>query len=172
MTLLRECFWCWYGWVVFLGGVELNGCSVHTTVQDPTYFDDEVKAVNPAKCGAGSEITHTLHDAASGVETKLHVSPEFRFLQIFTGAKSIWGVDAVVLEPLSASAHPLVSQPISFLLFIPIPFFLDFGIAPVREGCGSLVTESSQNRLRGVWLGSHKIGHSLSEPRLLPAAAS
>jgi galactose mutarotase-like enzyme len=68
----------------------------------PTYFDDEVKAIDAAKCSNGDGFKHVLHDAASKVATTLHVGPEFKFLQIFTGAKSIWGVDAVVLEPLSA----------------------------------------------------------------------
>ena len=67
----------------------------------PTYFDDEVKSMGESNCSS-SGFKHVLHDADSGIYTTLHVSREFKFLQIFTGAKSIWGVDAVVLEPLSA----------------------------------------------------------------------
>lgn len=70
----------------------------------PTYFDDEVKALRPELCPNGGEMTHTLRDPTSGVETRLTVSPEFRYLQIFTGAMSTWGTDAVVLEPLSSMA--------------------------------------------------------------------
>ena len=61
-----------------------------------------MKATDTSACNPETGFRHTLRDPASGVATTLHVSKEFRFLQIFTGAKATWGTDAVVLEPLSA----------------------------------------------------------------------
>eukprot|EP00041_Stephanoeca_diplocostata_P009069 m.137977 g.137977 ORF g.137977 m.137977 type:complete len:408 (+) comp17590_c0_seq2:62-1285(+) len=66
----------------------------------PTYFDDEVKALNTAKCGDTFE--HVLQDFDNSVQIGLSVDSSYKFLQIFTGAQQTWGVDAVVLEPLNA----------------------------------------------------------------------
>ena len=67
----------------------------------PTYFDDEVKARQSASCDAG--YRYRLKSPKDGLTFVLATDAHYRYLQIFTGAKSAFGtIDAVVLEPLSA----------------------------------------------------------------------
>ncbi len=75
----------------------------------PTYFDDEVKAIDLSGCSISStgetkdqQLKHVLYDAATNITVNLHVDQVYKFWQIFTGAKSVSSVDAVVLEPLSS----------------------------------------------------------------------
>jgi aldose 1-epimerase len=68
---------------------------------DPTYMDDEVKVLSPENC-TGPFFSTRLVDPVLGDTTVLMHDRSFRYLQIFTGAKATWGVDAVVLEPLSS----------------------------------------------------------------------
>jgi len=62
----------------------------------PTYYDVEAKATQP--CDGYST---RLHDPLSGDVVTI-ATEGFPFVQVWTGAKSTFGIDAVVLEPLSA----------------------------------------------------------------------
>lgn len=63
----------------------------------PTYFDVEAKAA----AGCSGNYTTTMLDPVSGDVLRMSATG-FPFLQVWTGAKSAFGVNAVVLEPLSA----------------------------------------------------------------------
>ena len=67
----------------------------------PTYHDDEYKALQPDNemCSGGGFRT-TLTDPVTGYVTIM--SHESKYIQVWTGAKTTFGVDAVVLEPLSS----------------------------------------------------------------------
>uniref|UniRef100_A0A7S3EQS1 Uncharacterized protein n=1 Tax=Haptolina ericina TaxID=156174 RepID=A0A7S3EQS1_9EUKA len=81
---------------------------------EPSYMDDEVKVTTPLTSGIaavrkrgipsfwdrGDVFKTRLHDPVDDATTVLwHQSA---YLQVWTGALSAFGVDAVVLEPLSA----------------------------------------------------------------------
>lgn len=76
----------------------------HTgTAAVPTYHDDEYKALQPSNeaCGlSGGKFKTKLTDPMTDYVTIL--SHESHYLQIWTGALATFGVDAVVLEPLSS----------------------------------------------------------------------
>jgi len=67
---------------------------------NPTYFDTEVKATRA--CAGKDGYTTKLYDPASGDTLALTHTAPYRYLQVWTGAMSTFGVDAVVLEPLGA----------------------------------------------------------------------
>jgi len=77
-------------WNRFNGSSSFGG-----TFSKPEYFDDEAKALNVAECGHW--LRHTLTDFEEGVRVTLLTTQDFKYLQIFTGAVSTWGVNAVVL---------------------------------------------------------------------------
>jgi galactose mutarotase-like enzyme len=78
----------------------------------PTYHDDEYKALQPSNkaCGlnnlgskqlnGGGRFRTKLTDPVTDYVTIL--SHESHYLQVWTGALATFGVDAVVLEPLSS----------------------------------------------------------------------
>ena len=78
----------------FNGSLPVGG-----TASAPEYHDDEFKALRPQDCPYPLLRT-TLHDPVAEVTTVLH--HQSRYLQVWTGALTTFGVDAVVLEPLSA----------------------------------------------------------------------
>ena len=63
----------------------------------PAYHDDEYKALQPCESNL---LRTTLTDPVTDEVTIL--THESRYIQVWTGALSTFGVDAVVLEPLSA----------------------------------------------------------------------
>jgi len=75
----------------------------------PTYYDDEFK---PRKrCGSkGKErpgllpaFHQRLKDSVSGDTSVLwHEAEKYPFVQVYTGARSNWGLNAVALEPMAA----------------------------------------------------------------------
>ena len=65
----------------------------------PEYHDDEFKALRPQDC-AGGLFRTSLHDPVTDFTTVLH--HQSSYLQVWTGALTTFGIDAVVLEPLSA----------------------------------------------------------------------
>ena len=77
----------------------LNGSKpIGGTAAAPTYMDDEVKALDPTRCGPVFQTV--MFDPITQATTTLwHQS---HYLQVWTGALSTFGVDAIVLEPLSA----------------------------------------------------------------------
>lgn len=74
------------------------------TAAVPTYHDDEYKALQPSNkaCGlnGGGRFRTKLTDPVTDYVTIL--SHESHYLQVWTGALATFGVDAVVLEPLSS----------------------------------------------------------------------
>lgn len=83
----------------------LNGSApIGGSATDPTYLDDEFK---PRK-GTGSETCNTLHtkvrDTVTNHTVVLWQDSNFRFVHIFTGSMSLFGEDAVAVEPMSAMA--------------------------------------------------------------------
>jgi hypothetical protein len=65
----------------------------------PAYYDDEFKAMRPQDCTEKLFQTK-LFDPVTDETTVLH--HQSRYLQVWTGGLTTFGVDAVVLEPLSA----------------------------------------------------------------------
>ena len=65
----------------------------------PEYHDDEFKAMRPQDCTEQLFQTKLL-DPVTDETTVLH--HQSRYLQVWTGGVTTFGVDAVVLEPLSA----------------------------------------------------------------------
>ena len=63
----------------------------------PEYHDDEFKALEHCP---STLLRTTLHDPVANETTVLH--HQSRYLQVWTGALETFGVDAVVLEPLSS----------------------------------------------------------------------
>ena len=78
---------------LFNGSAPIGGNATH-----PTYMDDEVKAMNGECCPKMMETV--LDDPVANTRSVLR--HESRYLQIWTGGLSTFGIDAVVLEPLSA----------------------------------------------------------------------
>lgn len=77
----------------FNGSLPVGG-----NASSPTYLDVEAKA--SAEC-AEERYKTTMRDPLSGDVVSI-TSTRFPFLQIWTGPKPTFGVDALVLEPLSA----------------------------------------------------------------------
>ena len=76
----------------FNGSLPVGGNATH-----PEYHDDAFKALHDC----GKPLLRTaLFDPVTNETTVLH--HQSRFLQVWTGALQTFGVDAVVLEPLSA----------------------------------------------------------------------
>lgn len=80
-------------WASFNGVDAIGG-----TRDAPTYFDDAFKATEaPAVCPILRTEIRDAHGAAV-----LWQDSSYRFIQVFTGSKSIWGDEAVACEPQSA----------------------------------------------------------------------
>eukprot|EP00756_Hemistasia_phaeocysticola_P053428 Hpha_TRINITY_DN2903_c0_g1::TRINITY_DN2903_c0_g1_i1::g.19720::m.19720/K01785/galM, GALM; aldose 1-epimerase len=65
----------------------------------PEYHDDEFKAMRPQDCTEGLFRTKLFDPVTHDTTILHHQSP---YLQVWTGGLTTFGVDAVVLEPLSA----------------------------------------------------------------------
>ena len=73
-------------------------CAGNATV--PTYHDDEYKALQPNNKKCEGMFRTVLTDPVTDDVTIL--SHESHYIQVWTGALATFGVDAVVLEPLSS----------------------------------------------------------------------
>lgn len=80
----------------FNGSLPIGG-----TPSEPTYFDEEVKATQHCLSTHGVYTT-TLHDPETGDGVNMRSTAPYRYMQVWTGAMSTFGIDAIVLEPLSA----------------------------------------------------------------------
>eukprot|EP00043_Microstomoeca_roanoka_P028522 m.18356 g.18356 ORF g.18356 m.18356 type:complete len:363 (+) comp8473_c1_seq1:100-1188(+) len=80
-------------WNLFDGSEPIGG-----SVEEPTYFDDEFKATQV--CPGGYRTI--LRDGLTSVV--LWQEASFRFVQVFTGSQSQWGLEAVAIEPMSGKA--------------------------------------------------------------------
>lgn len=70
------------------------------TYAEPTYWDDEFKAVGSARdC---PNLTVRIDDASSAETSVLWMDSEFRWVQVFTGAPQAFGEQAVAVEAMSS----------------------------------------------------------------------
>ena len=72
------------------------------TVDNPTAYDDEYKATEPASmCG---QIKTKLYDPDTEKTVVLYQSENMRFVHVFTGSTSMFGEGSVAIEPMSGMA--------------------------------------------------------------------
>lgn len=68
---------------------------------NPTYYDDAYKAIRPPHV---CPSMHTrLYDPETAQTVVLWQDSSFRFLQVFTGSSSLFGENAIAIEPMSGS---------------------------------------------------------------------
>lgn len=82
-------------WTMFDGSSPLGG-----TTQEPTYYDDEFKAVaSTVKCPV---LSTRIKDGAD--TAVLWQDSKFRFVQVYSGTKKALGQDAIAVEAMSSEA--------------------------------------------------------------------
>lgn len=70
------------------------------TETDPTFYDDEFKPTQP-----GNQFIEThIYDAATMQTVVLWQDPSFRLVHVFTGSETLFGEDAIAVEPMSGMA--------------------------------------------------------------------
>ncbi|XP_065834183.1 uncharacterized protein YihR-like [Oscarella lobularis] len=76
-----------------------DGLLIGGTADEPTYFDDGYKPLlGPSVCPM---YETTLHDMSNGETIVLWQDSSFHYVQFYTGARTAFGVDAVVIVPMA-----------------------------------------------------------------------
>mmetsp|Transcript_23738 Transcript_23738/g.54731 ORF Transcript_23738/g.54731 Transcript_23738/m.54731 type:complete len:387 (+) Transcript_23738:135-1295(+) len=85
-------------WDDFDGTHQVGGNSTN-----PTYMDDEFRLTPSIHACPNLEVAIT-DVAANNVTTVLFADPQFRYLQIYTGAMENWGESSIAVEPMVGKA--------------------------------------------------------------------
>ena len=85
-------------WDDFDGTHQVGGNSTN-----PTYMDDEFRLTPSIHACPNLEVAVT-DVAANNVTTVLFADPQFRYLQIYTGAMENWGESSIAVEPMVGKA--------------------------------------------------------------------
>lgn len=84
---------------IFDGSQPIGG-----TENDPTFYDDEYKALTgPLTCGLGTQNVK-LYDPPTNQTIVLWYDDAFHYIHIFTGSMSALNEDSVAIEPMSGMA--------------------------------------------------------------------